>query len=242
MRGMLSVRQGVITLIALILLLPAGCGEGRGNKVTDGNIEVYYKNGVTKAEAERLAKYLNTKWGLAHRGTVQLQKKGAGYQFRMVVKEQYQKDQAMLNKLVLDGARISRDVLNGAEVEVHACDKELKTVKVIPHRSDLRYGLVKDNLELYYSADVKKEDAQKLLDHAAKFLKGASQDVSMKLSRRDKVMEFHLVFNKEVLKNPGTELELEGIRKSMEAEVFDGAPTEIHLCDENMKVYKIIKK
>ena len=53
-----------------------------------GNIEVYYTEGATKAEADRLGAYLVKLWssGGSDRRSVQLKKAGEGYQFRMVVR------------------------------------------------------------------------------------------------------------------------------------------------------------
>ena len=71
----LLLRSCAYLAIALFLPLAGGCGYGP--KVESGNIEVYYKDGATKAEAERLSAYLNKLWaGPGGKRSVQLTKKG----------------------------------------------------------------------------------------------------------------------------------------------------------------------
>src|SRR5437899_2989339 len=120
MSGKLLSRQRIVSVFALSLLVISGCGHG--SKVQHGNIEVFYTQGATKAEAERLGAYLVKAWSNpSNRRSVQLKKSGDGYQFRMVVKKEFQGNLAALKGLEFDAARISRDVFDGAAVEVHAC-------------------------------------------------------------------------------------------------------------------------
>src|ERR1700688_1739202 len=78
-------------ILGLVLSNHSGCGPKHGSKVEHGNWEVFYTEGVTKAEADRLGTYLVRQGGtLPNRGTVQLKKTSDGYQLRMVVKKEFQ--------------------------------------------------------------------------------------------------------------------------------------------------------
>jgi hypothetical protein len=112
-------------------------GTGFGAKVQQGAIEVFYTAPVTRGEGERLATHLNKRWqGVGNRASVQLQKSGVAYQFRMVVRKEFQGNPAMLAELDVEGAVISREVLAGAPVEVHVCDEYFKTLSIRPPRAN----------------------------------------------------------------------------------------------------------
>ncbi len=114
-----------------------------GAKAQHGNLEVIYNESVPKAEADRLAAYLDQSWGQPRdRRSVHLKKTAEGYQLRLAVKKEFRNNQKMLEMLAFDGAKVSRDVFDGAPVEVHACDEYFRTVQVIPPRPDMRFGVV----------------------------------------------------------------------------------------------------
>ncbi len=230
-------RRGIL---AVALLLPCVSGCGYGPKVENANIEVYYKDGATKAEAERLAAYLTKLWaGPGDRRSVQLTKKGDSYQFRMVVKKEFQNNNEALQDLAFDAARVSRDVFAGAPVELHACDERLNTIKVVPPRDDVRYGVVEGKVEVFFSSPDRKADAERM----AKFLAGELQNaaVTFTLVRHPDVIEVHMVIRKELQDDADT---LEGLRqtgKAISANVFKGTPVEMQLCDEHLKVLRVLK-
>ena len=96
---------GSLPAFALLVLAMSGCGNNYGTKVQQGTIEVFYKDGATKAEADRLCTYLAKTWGASGpRRSVQLKKEGDGYQFRMVVRKEFQSDSNALSRLAFDGA------------------------------------------------------------------------------------------------------------------------------------------
>jgi len=226
----------------LCLLATAGCGFNYGPKESQGTIDVYYVDGATKAEAERVAAYLQKAWGEAPaRRTVQLKKDGDTYQFRMVIKKEFQNDEPTLKKLAFDGARISRETLDSAPVDVHACDTYLTTLKVVPMRPDVRYSLVQNTIEVFYPSPTDKDDADRLAKYLAKITNNKSP-ISFKLARRDKVVEIHMVTNQEALKNPELVAALQHDRKAINDNVFPGQIVELHLCDDVFNVVQVLKE
>lgn len=226
----------------LSLAAVAGCG-GHGPKVQHGDIEVFYKEGATKEEADRLGSHLAKAWGGmgAGRRSVQLTKPEGNYQFRLVVKPELQTDDKTLRALEIDGARVSRDVFGGVPIEVHSCDEHFKTVKALPHRPDLRYGVVEKGVEVFYAAKEDEADARRLALFVAKDqAPGAGNSVSLKLARRGDVNEVYLVFRQELLKTPGLLAELAQETRQMSREIFKGAPVELHLCDEVLNVVQVV--
>ncbi|MGI8467990.1 MAG: hypothetical protein ACR2N3_06010 [Pyrinomonadaceae bacterium] len=129
-----------ILAMAILLAVGLGCSEiskisgigEYGTKLEFNGGELYYTNNVTEAEARRLGNYL-VKEGLfdGNRKTVQLDKAGSTYQFRVVVLKEKQNDPATFQIWKEAAAEISRDVFNNAPTEVHVCDDHLKTLRVI---------------------------------------------------------------------------------------------------------------
>ena len=234
---------GVRPVLAFALFLLALGGCGYGSKAQHGNVEVFYTEGATQAEADKLGPYLVKTWNNpADRRSVQLKKSGAGYVFRMVIKKEMQNDPKTMTGLEIEGARISRDVFDGAAVEVQACDEYFNTVKALPPRADIRYGIVEGKAEIFYATPDDKEDAQRLGKHLATKLLNAAAQVSFKLAKHDKVVEVHMVANQELLKNPAIIAGLRNDRQEIAKSVFPGKEVELHLCDDHLNEIQVLKK
>ena len=73
--------------ILLALIVIAGCGNF-GKKVSKDYLEIYYKDGITKEQAEKALEYFYPKWQdkgeETKRKSIQLAKNGDTINFRMV--------------------------------------------------------------------------------------------------------------------------------------------------------------
>jgi hypothetical protein len=108
-----------------------GCNS-YGTKLEYGKSELYYTKNVTEAEAKKLGDYLNKiKFFDGDGKSVQLDKPGDTYQFRMVIKEGLEKDEKYITGSKEAAVEISQNVFDGAKVEVHLCDNQLKTLRVV---------------------------------------------------------------------------------------------------------------
>ncbi len=231
-------------ILPVLLLALAGCGGGFGSKIEQGNVEVYYKDGATKEEAERLAAFIaNNMGGVTDRRTFQLRKTATGYQVRMPVQKQYQNDEKNLNAILgLDAARYSRAVFKGAPVEMEACNELLVTLRTIPPRPDVRLAHTDGKVEVLYAAEADKEDVERL----AKFLQpvaaeSPSPTVTFKFARRDKVIEVSVVVDAKRISEPGVKESLDTLRQEISKSVFAGSPTELHLCDQFLQSVEVLK-
>ena len=110
-----------------------GCGS-KGTRLEYKGSELYYTNNVTEAEAKKLGDYLYNGGVFSdeNKGTVQLDKSGDKYLLRMVVKEGIDKDENYQKLIPLFAKGVSKNVFNGAKVEVQLCDSNLNTLKTIP--------------------------------------------------------------------------------------------------------------
>jgi hypothetical protein len=120
--------------------------RNRGRKLDFKNGgELYYTSSVaeavTEAEAQQLGDFL-TKEGFfdGTKKTVQLRKADRSnvyvgspihYELRMVVTKGTENDQLRLDAAQFLAAKMSTDVFNGAETEVHFCDDQFETLRVV---------------------------------------------------------------------------------------------------------------
>ena len=124
----------IFTMLFSVML--SGCaGENYGTKINFGeNNELYYTESVTSEQAQALGDYLVKGEFFANDGndrTVQLNKSGSTYEFRMVVKTGLDQDQATIDLMKTIAADLSANVFKGESVDVHLCDDTLKTLKVV---------------------------------------------------------------------------------------------------------------
>ena len=123
----------ITTFLILTVLMAVGLAcSSYGTKLEYNGGELYYTDNVTEADAKKLGEYL-VKSGFfeGKKLTVQLDKSASTYQFRMVVVAEKQNDEATATLLKTFAEEISEDVFNGAPTELHICDDQLKTIRVL---------------------------------------------------------------------------------------------------------------
>jgi hypothetical protein len=96
--------------------------------------QLFYTSAVSEAEAQKLAQHLETTMLKDNRfkGSIQLNRSGNTYQIRFVVKEGAESNDLAVLAFQVYGQMASKEVFNGAPVEVHFCDQSLHTVRVLP--------------------------------------------------------------------------------------------------------------
>jgi len=103
-----------------------------GTELTFNGGQLFYTNSMTEAEATRLGQYLvDNGFFDGNPKTVQINKSGNTYEFRMVVKKGIEQDESMIQAAKIFAAELSENVFNGAPVDIHFCDERLKTIRVI---------------------------------------------------------------------------------------------------------------
>jgi hypothetical protein len=228
----------LIAVIAPFLISFAGDAD-YGRKLKYGSTELYYTDKVTKKEAKALGEYLvetNFTKG-EQKKTVQLTKEGDVYQFRMVVKKGYL-DDAEYDAIAASYAyNISKDVFDGKEVEIHFCDDQLGTKKVVEmYNGDVvDEGLEMlefDGTEIEYDKSVAKSEVKALGNYLIKegFTDGTTKSIQFIFENDTYV--FRMVVSKETAADAEYEEIARSFANAMSTDLFDGAAVEIHLCDE----------
>lgn len=97
----------------------------------DGTDVTYTKN-VSHNDAQLLGDYLKeSEFTDGTPKTIQLDKEGGAYLFRMVVTEGAEKVESNIQILKAFGDELSEKVFSGTPVKVHMCNKELNTIHII---------------------------------------------------------------------------------------------------------------
>jgi hypothetical protein len=229
---------------AAVLLACAGCNE-HGKKLKFGKGEIYYKKGVTKAEAQSVGKYL-VKAGFFNdkkAKSVQLLKEGDTYQIKFVVKDPNDMAENLKKQFRLLGGMVAHYALDGAKVEVHLCDRRLKTKATLDVPKSLGgFGkqLSFGRGEVYYKEPVKKELAQKL----GKYLKEKNyftdkKRKSVQILKQDGVFHLRIVFTKKNISPKQLQL-MNVVGKNLAANIFGGQKLKISLCDESLQCFKTL--
>lgn len=119
--------------LATIALLISGCGSGKGTHFPSSKCDLYCTSSVSEAEATKLAKFLeDDDW--SQKSSVQLNKTGDTYEFRISVKKGLDNDQETIDTFKEFGLELSKEVFAGGKVDVHLCDDNLQTLRVVVAR------------------------------------------------------------------------------------------------------------
>ncbi|MFZ1936668.1 MAG: rhomboid family intramembrane serine protease [Thermoguttaceae bacterium] len=241
LRNIMLAGVGAILLLGVLLSFRVSDAESElGPKVGHGDVEVYYDQGATREEANRLGAYF-VKHGWGNGGaSVQLKNTDAGYQVRMVVKKEYQNTQTFLSDLAFMGARLSRDVFDGGPVEVHVCGDNFETLRVVPPRPDIRYSVVDGVAEVFFAAVEENAEAKRVAEYLAGAFRDWKTQGTFKLVRRGTVVELHVLVGRTLLKDESNIGAWLAFRERIASELFKGVTVEIHLCDEGLNVVRVL--
>jgi len=125
--------QLVLSVLMFSFVILSGCSN-RGTELEFKGTQLFYTSNITEAEANALGNYLvANEFSDGTKKSVQIDKSGAVYQFRMVVMDGLDlESEENIEMAKSFGASISADIFNGQKVEVHYCDDQFKTLKVVP--------------------------------------------------------------------------------------------------------------
>jgi hypothetical protein len=161
----------ILSIVSVLLL--AAC-TNYGKKVKDGNIEVYYKEGITVQEAEKTAQVLSQAdkeaGNAPTRKSFQLVRSGDTVVLRMVVDKEKAKDMSDDNFSPI-ALIISENVFNRKPVKMELTDNKFKTTRKIAYKKTTIEDM---NIEAF---------GEKVSDgNIEVYYKGAGSDEALKLA------------------------------------------------------------
>lgn len=242
-----SLQNTFFIFILLIFTALTSCNN-YGKKLDYKGGELYYTDKVTVDEAKNLGTYLVEQKFFdeanAAQVSVQLNKENDTYQFRMVVKDGVEKDESYATTFKILAGEISDKVFKGAKLDFHLCDKELKTLKVIPYEAPSKTALSKSKRlefnggELYYTETIQEAQAnalgKELIDDG--FFDGKPKTVQ--INKEGDKYQFRMVINEEYLKNEEYINNAKVYARMLSVKMFDNAPVDVQFCDQYMNTLK----
>lgn len=128
---MKKIAKCLFVLVVLNLTLISCTNYGK--EQTYNGVQLFHTTSVSDSEADKLGNYLiQSEFADGEYKTVQLNKTGGTYEFRMVVKKGVEQDQEYCNIAKAYAAEMSSTIFNGSQVDIHFCDESLNTLRVIP--------------------------------------------------------------------------------------------------------------
>ena len=115
----------------LLVTIFIGCGD-HGTLLEFNGGELYYTSVVSEREAYRLGEFLvDSEFFDGELKTVQIDKTGNTYEFRMVIKKGIDKDEEVIQLAKIFSNELSENVFDGYDVDIHMCDEYLNTIRVV---------------------------------------------------------------------------------------------------------------
>ena len=143
-------------VLAMIVVASTGCRPNFGEKLEVNATEIYYKDGATAADAQRLADMLEEKQFIdGKRKSVQLTKNGNVWQFRLAV-ARGGITEAVKREMKVYGLELSAG-FDGDPFETHLCNLKLESQAVVTGLRGKRYQL---SNTIYYYNDLELEQVK----------------------------------------------------------------------------------
>jgi hypothetical protein len=228
----------LFSLVAVVASFTA-CNNYGTKKMFDST-ELYYTKDITDAQADEIGKYLKDEgFTEGETKTVQIAKSGDTYQFRMVVKEDYDKKEDFESIAAAFAYNLSKDILNDANVEVHFCDDKLKTLKVVKmaeyDRPDYK-TLSFDETEISYDNGITEQEVNNVGNYLIEsgFTDGTAKDIV--LLKNGETYIFQMVTGKEYYNDNEFRDVVQTFCQELSSVALDSADVEVQLCDENFEV------
>lgn len=120
-------------LLISLAFLASSAGAQSLPKVSKSQVDVYYTTNVTKADATKLLNYLLTSgfYSGDEPGECLLDKTNKTFEFKFVVKKGLDTDPEVINIFKQLSKEMSKEAFNGASVDVHLLDENLKLLRVV---------------------------------------------------------------------------------------------------------------
>ena len=123
--------KGHHLLLFIITTITITSCSNYGDKVSKDFVEIYYKDNISKEQAEKTLEILYPSWNQSGtKKSVQLVKKADTVYFRMVIDEEKAKGIADETYLLL-GTGLSMSVFNNAAVNVELTDNRFNTLRTL---------------------------------------------------------------------------------------------------------------
>ncbi|MDB2686387.1 hypothetical protein N9Y42_04190 [Mariniblastus sp.] len=228
MKLSISGKTFLYLILTSIVVTSVGCGPDFGEKLVVKKTEIYYKDGATKADAEKLQEKLEEMELIDDKPkSVQLTKRGDVWEFRLATGD-IKEAEAAKNSLKLYCAELS-SAFDGDEVEVHLCNQKLETKSIVTGLSGLRYALG-GNTYFYEDVDLDQVKNFASIAFGAQLDSGAGHRYH--LSKPESGVEIRVTYPKLAKGNKRLAVAARDTAVAASKNVFGGKKVDVLICDE----------
>jgi hypothetical protein len=222
----------------VVLFLASGCGlfSDYGKKRTFGSGEVYYPEGVSEADVDKLGIYLleNGFFDEENPKSVQLLREGDTHVFRMVTAKEYWEDAGFARTMEFASMEMAGDVFEGKPVRVELTDVRFRTKRSMePKGASFRSG----EGYVYYAYALGEAPARL----AAQFLKDLGffdSPVSVFFGKEGESYVYELVAREEALDDEAAVEANLALAGMLSAEVWENRPVVFRLLSADFQVLR----
>lgn len=230
----------------LAVLVLAGCSN-YGDKVSKDYLEVYYKDGITKDEAQKTANFLfeldksnNSKTTKSF----QLTGKGDTVLCKMVVNKEKLDNMPPDESFIMISNLLSDSVFNGRPVNFDLTDNKFVSTRTVYYKKT-NYGntansygekITSGNVEVYVTGGASMSDGKVLAQLLEKEF-NPSNIISFQLTKSDGLNAVRMVFAKEKLADL-TDEEITNLAAKISDGVFDSSPLVFEFTDTQFNTLK----
>ena len=237
-------------VFSLILATSLMSCTNYGKKVTSGNVEVYYKDGISEKEAKQTADLLYE--GLKASGGDLTDKKSGQLTrgmkdtiiYRMVVNKEKLKlvKDVVFNRM---GNALSSMVFQDMPVNVELTDDKFETFKTIYYAKmesnpDLGEKSTAGNVEVYLKEGVSKEQCDQLADFLNKEIGTPDHIVSFSFGKNTDGIYLVQMVSDRVKAEDLTEHDLKLMATRISVNVLEGAALNFELADKDFTGFKSV--
>lgn len=227
----------ILFLAFVVLLLPA-CGSDHGAQKTFAAGELYYKDGATAEDADKLGQYLQAV-GFFDEETpysTQLVKRGNTYVFRFSVEDKAIQDESFARILRFMAMDISADVFDNTPVDIEMTDGEFIPLRSIPSPGS-RTGSGKASI--YRANEVDPATADKVTAYLTQIGFIGNKEITLSYARQGDDFIYEFVTDEGAENQPELVNANKTIAGLLSAEVLQNKPVTLHFLDEDYSIKTI---
>jgi hypothetical protein len=134
----IGITAAIIALPVCIAVASVVSDLDQGQELVFNGNHLYYKPPVTEAEAQRLGQFLvaNNFFRNEKAMECQIRKSPSTYEFCFVSKKGIEQDQYYIENFRKFAQLLSSGVFNNSPVDIHLCDRDFNTLRVVPKSSN----------------------------------------------------------------------------------------------------------
>lgn len=233
----------ILSSLALAMIISSYTNYGE--KVSKDFVEVYYKDNVTKEQAQQTLDLLHPSWNEAgNKKSVQLTKPGDTVYFRMVINEEKAKDVKDESYLLL-ASGISTSIFKGMPVNVDLANNNFETIRTLHFRKTdgEEYGIKfnSGNIDVYARDGFNEKEAEILAAFIDR-MDGNEADTKSFQAGKDSDGPYTISMVSSPERSAALpEKEYYDLAGLLSDSVFNGSPLILHLTDDTFKPYQTFR-